>query len=326
MENTENKSNVAVAEEQTLGTLVLSTALRTLKWILIIAALAATLFCCLFPYRTMSMYRSLNNYEKALVYCDVCLEAADDKEGSEYSALLVNAINMSDVLVLESAGASYAQRDAEKLRIYSEKLATYTHTYKNLPQNVRLARSKAVDDYNIANSAKIYHSQVYNFEAYARARSVFSESILGTRSVGTSVVTYFSMIDSEHMDISAGDVVIAAAELSAYLEYELYRGSGAMYGFSGTSLFVSLAANIGYAFDLTAGLEGIDKLHAVWTLGILANNLYSAAVLYDSSKTDIDMEAEKAACLVAKTVKVKGESITLGSYYDVLLMSYISSN
>lgn len=323
MDSTEKNINAGIESGQTLGELVLSTAFATLKWILIIAGLAATLFCCLFPYQAMAVYRSLNNYEKALEYCDVCLDNAEGKE-SEYSALLVNAINISSTIVSGLTDKiPYADTNKDKLRLSAEKLAAYTYKYKSLPAGVRSARSKAVDAYNLSVSPKEMHTQVYNFDAYAAAKSVYAESLLNVISAGISAIKDFIVAEA---DIDG--MIIAAAEVNAYIGFESYRKAyaadapgNAMYGFISASDFTFMAENIGYTFGLIKS-DGIDKLYAVETLAVLANNLKIAALMYRQCKDDMTDEIIEAI-EQAKTIDINGRELTLSNYYTVLYNNYI---
>lgn len=340
MEMAEDKQPIIVTEsDETLGGFVLKTAFSTVKWILITVALATTLFCCLFPYQTMIMYRSLGNYSKALDYCDVCIKQSDDKEGSEYAALLVNGINMSAKLLSDQTKPAYADVKKDKLRSAAEKVVGYTDRYISLPDDVRRAQSKAVNEYNITNTDRALHTQVYNFEAYARTERILALSFCGN-SADVSVILADFFIADFLMDngmIDINEMIVMAAEVNAYLDFERYRLAlklsdpggekqkvkGA-YGIMTESWFNGFADNIGYAFEKAESLTGLDKLYAVETLAILADNLYAATYGYDYSNTKALADETKQACLNAKTVKVNGEETTLLAYYNLLYLVYIS--
>ena len=329
MIDAEEKSIDGNQPEQSFGGIIMSTALASVKWILIAAALGATLFCCLFPYSAMNIYRNLGNYEKALEYCDACMEQTPDKQSSEYSALLVNAINISSYLLGEQIKDNPYDGADGRLTNAAEKVKAYTDEFRALPVAVCSARANAVDRYNLENSPPDRHPFVYKFEEYVYNRYAYAAALCGDLNVA------LSSADTLVTAVTTADTVtLAMSGLNAYFDYEFYRA-----GYTGStqnkvdnalSVFVN-NGKLSYVFDnivaniddiqniieTAANYKPIDRVYAALLLSDLAYNLHISTYVFAHNYTS-DITAQRALTDAASKAQF--------SYFSGLYKDYILAN
>lgn len=130
---------------------VTHTAGRSLYLCVIFFALIATLATLLFPFSAMNFYEEMDNFPKAYQSARFAVMKSD---GEDKVNAMIACVNYG------------AQLFEEKPDRYAK--ALYEDTTAFLDSDECVSRSKKIDEYNLANSNKALHPNLYSYLTYVK--------------------------------------------------------------------------------------------------------------------------------------------------------------
>lgn len=314
--NIDNQMNDSY-QEMSITQVVLSTALATLKFLVIFIPLMLTILCFLFPLQSMYLYMQFGNYQKALDFSVVEMERMD-KQGTEYAELVANAVNLSSYIFDDDLA------DGEYAELCAQQLYDYSTMYLELDDSVRLSVSQDIDDYNISQSSNVVHPSVYNYEGYVNAKQVKADYYLD---MTQSVETYTAYFETGSADIDTD--ILQLMRLNSYFDCEYKQlginiydevaiSSDAFYGLD-DQVISSFADSVVSTTEKLASLTSIDYLQALYVLSISVENMY-----YVSENIDDISSSTVYECEAATYMNINNENIKIKDYYASILTIYAS--
>lgn len=139
---------------------------KTLFYLFIFLSVLAAFVSQRFPYSTMRFYYDIQSFDKAVVYA----EKYADTKGKHYAQCLHYGIEISDILLTDSASARERVKNAKRLSRFTKEFFLSDFFYD---------RCKVMDDYFFKNSSSlVVKIGLFSYKDYVFSKNTAARTIL----------------------------------------------------------------------------------------------------------------------------------------------------